>query len=112
MSNEVLRIKGEEFKQVDKDKLIEMLSSNSENLKSLSVKLSGKAESLLELVKLIANGDLDYIAPENQQKSVENSIDSQMEGLTSVITNSMCKPKETRQSNIHGSQNGRKKKAL
>ncbi len=79
---------------VDKSKLLPMLKANADSLKGMSIKLSGKAEALEELVKLIVNGDIDYIAPEAQQAVVESSIDEQVKELKNVNIDSMREPKE------------------
>ena len=76
--------------QIDKSRLVEMLKSNSDNLKGLSIKLSGKGEALEELVKLIVDGELDYIEPEETQKTVENSIDCQVGELNNVNSDIVC----------------------
>jgi hypothetical protein len=85
---------GEFASQVDKKRLVDMLMSNSNNLKGLSIKLSGKAEALEEVVKLIVNGDLDYIDPEKAQQIVEDSMDDQVELINNVNSDSVCEQQE------------------
>ena len=88
---------------VDKNKLIEMLKSNADSLKGMSIKLSGKAEALEELVKLIVNGEIDYSNKEAQQAVLECSIDEQVKELKDVNIDSVREPKEAWSANIYGS---------